>query len=208
MQIHPGFEASNDYRAMVGKLFGPAPRSADQVPPLIATWMDTPLGAMLAVAGDAGVYLLGFSEEGALENAVVRLRKRFHAVIVAGEHSHLATLRRELDEYFAGQRQHFSVPMVIAGTPFQERAWQFLRTIPYGMTRSYADMARAIGATKAVRAVGQANGRNTLPILLPCHRVIGANGALTGYGGGMARKQWLLTHEQKVLAKSRQPAEP
>jgi O-6-methylguanine DNA methyltransferase len=101
----------------------------------------------------------------------------------------------QLTEYFAGQRHAFAVPLSVSGTPFQREVWDALATIPYGETWSYAKLAAAIGRPRAVRAVGLANGRNPVSIVVPCHRVIGANGDLTGYGGGLAAKEWLLAHE-------------
>ena len=113
-----------------------------------------------------------------------------------GEDSVLKQARRELDLYFAGKLKAFSVPLAPRGTPFQQRVWAALRTIPYGVTRSYGEQAAAIGSPKAFRAVGLANGKNPISIIVPCHRVIGANGDLTGFGGGMARKHYLLQHER------------
>ena len=105
----------------------------------------------------------------------------------------------QLAAYFAGERTAFDLPLAPSGTAFQLRVWEQLRTIPYGETRSYADVARAIGATSGFRAVGLANGRNPISIIVPCHRVIGANGALTGYGGGLERKRFLLDLERGAL---------
>ncbi len=107
---------------------------------------------------------------------------------------------RQLDEYFVGQRRTFELPLAPEGTPFQRAAWAALTAIPFGETRSYGDQARAIGRPKAVRAVGGANGRNPIAIVVPCHRVIGSDGSLTGYGGGEAAKRWLLAHERRVRA--------
>ncbi|MEZ5958625.1 MAG: methylated-DNA--[protein]-cysteine S-methyltransferase [Hyphomonadaceae bacterium] len=104
--------------------------------------------------------------------------------------------RRELDQYFAGKLRDFKVKVAPQGTEFQRKAWAALQTIPYGETRSYAQQAKAIGSPKATRAIGAANGRNPIPVIIPCHRVIGANGSLTGFGGGMERKQILLDLEQ------------
>lgn len=112
----------------------------------------------------------------------------------------LARAAAQLAEYFAGVRTAFDLPLAASGTPFQLRVWQVLVTIPFGATSSYGDIASAIGQPTASRAVGAANGRNPLAIIVPCHRVIGASGALTGYAGGMAAKQWLLAHERGVLA--------
>lgn len=109
----------------------------------------------------------------------------------------LATARAQLEEYFAGTRQVFDLPLAPAGTAFQQQVWAALCTIPYGETRSYGEQARSINHERAVRAVGLANGKNPLGIIVPCHRVIGANGALTGYAGGIERKRWLLAHEAR-----------
>lgn len=113
-----------------------------------------------------------------------------------GEDSVLAFARRELDAYFAGKLSAFKVPLAPRGTPFQLKVWMALRAIPYGATRTYGQQANAIGQPKAVRAVGLANGKNPISIIVPCHRVIGANGGLTGFGGGLERKQALLDLEQ------------
>jgi methylated-DNA-[protein]-cysteine S-methyltransferase len=107
----------------------------------------------------------------------------------------LCRARDQLAEYFAGRRRHFDLPLAAAGTPFQQRVWQALAAIPYGELRSYRDIARAIGKPAAVRAVGGANGRNPLPIVVPCHRVIGSDGSLTGFGGGLPAKRRLLALE-------------
>jgi methylated-DNA-[protein]-cysteine S-methyltransferase len=107
----------------------------------------------------------------------------------------LEATRAQLAEYFAGRRTTFDLPLAPRGTPFQLRVWEALRGIPYGRTISYLDLARRVADDKATRAVGAANGRNPLPIVVPCHRVIGADGSLVGFGGGIARKRWLLSHE-------------
>ena len=107
----------------------------------------------------------------------------------------LLLARQQLDAYFEGDLQYFDLPLHMAGTPFQKQVWQGLLTIPYGTTISYAELARRIGRPGASRAVGAANGRNPIGIIVPCHRVIGADGTLTGYGGGLDRKEWLISHE-------------
>ncbi|RPI76326.1 MAG: methylated-DNA--[protein]-cysteine S-methyltransferase [Desulfobacteraceae bacterium] len=110
---------------------------------------------------------------------------------------HLKSGLIQLKEYFRGQRKEFDLPLNLRGTPFQKKAWRTLLKVPYGQTCSYRDLAIAVGKPKATRAIGGANHRNPIPIIVPCHRVIGAKGALTGYGGGLWRKQWLLEHEKK-----------
>jgi methylated-DNA-[protein]-cysteine S-methyltransferase len=114
------------------------------------------------------------------------------------DHPALRLAATQLAEYFAGERDAFSIPLAPRGTPFQHRVWQALAAIPYGETRSYGEIARVIGSPSASRAVGAANGRNPIPIVVPCHRVIGADGTLTGFGGGLDAKRWLLAHEQRV----------
>lgn len=124
-----------------------------------------------------------------------------HVQFVAAPSAHPVLLQavRELNEYFAGTRRQFEVPVRLAGTAFQQQAWAVLRGIPYGSTISYGEQARRLGNSRAVRAVGGANGRNPVGIIVPCHRVIGADGSLTGFGGGVQTKRWLLDHEQRVL---------
>ena len=111
----------------------------------------------------------------------------------------LASTRHQLSEYFAGTRTSFDLPLDPRGTPFELRVWEELRAIPYGATRSYSDIARRLGDPRSTRAVGAANGKNPIPIIVPCHRVIGAHGELTGFGGGIDRKRWLLEHEGALL---------
>ena len=146
-----------------------------------------------------------FDDRVGMATAVERTRVRFGtagrpALIVPGEHPLLTQLATELDKYFAGRRRAFDVPLVARGTAFQQRAWGYLRSIPYGQTRAYSRQAADLGSPAAVRAVGRANGSNFLSVLIPCHRVVAADGALVGYGGGLARKRWLLDHERRVAA--------
>jgi methylated-DNA-[protein]-cysteine S-methyltransferase len=105
---------------------------------------------------------------------------------------------RQLDEYFTGKRQKFSVPLLVEGTDFQKAVWRQLQKIPFGQTASYGDVARAVGSPKAFRAVGNANNKNPIPLIVPCHRVIGSDGQLVGFGSGIWRKEWLLDHEKNL----------
>lgn len=197
-QIEAGYTSGSGFRRAFAQLFGTAPTRAADVPVLAARWIETPLGPMLAVSSDRGVCLCDFIDRRGLERAIERLRRATGAVIVPGEAPHLARLADELREYFAGTRSTFDVPLdVRTGTAFQRRAWAYLRSIPAGRTRSYGTQARALGDPGAARAVGSANGMNYLSILIPCHRVIAESGALVGYGGGLARKRWLLDHERQ-----------
>jgi AraC family transcriptional regulator of adaptative response/methylated-DNA-[protein]-cysteine methyltransferase len=155
----------------------------------------TPLGPMLAGATDEGICLLEFIDRRMLETEISRLSKLLHAKIVPGSHPYFDKLNEQVDEYFSGKRKEFDIPLVSPGTPFQKKVWAGLQTIPYGCTRSYKEQARAIGSPNAVRAVAKANGDNRIAILIPCHRVLGSNGELVGYGGGLSRKQYLLKLE-------------
>jgi AraC family transcriptional regulator of adaptative response/methylated-DNA-[protein]-cysteine methyltransferase len=157
---------------------------------LYRTQFDTPLGAMRAVAGDDGVIVCDFDNRRDFEGRLARLNEA-----VDPPNHHLVTLKRELDEYFAGTRKIFTVPLRPEGSDFERKAWDYLLTVPFGETRSYGQQAKAIASMEAVRAVGRANGQNFIAILIPCHRVIAANGDLAGYGGGIDRKRWLLEHE-------------
>jgi AraC family transcriptional regulator of adaptative response/methylated-DNA-[protein]-cysteine methyltransferase len=161
--------------------------------------LTTPLGPIIAGAAAEGICLLEFADRRTLEIQCERLEKRFHAQLLPGPSEHLDKLRRELDMYFAGRLRKFKVPLILAGTEFQKKVWQALQTIPYGQTRSYGQQAIMIGQPKAARAVGRANGDNPIAIIVPCHRVIGNNSQLIGYGGGLWRKRFLLDLEHKNL---------
>lgn len=128
-----------------------------------------------------------------------RLTQRLHVPMQEGNSSVLDTAMHQLDEYFLGQRQMFDVPLLLIGTDFQRQVWQQLLRIPYGTTLSYAEQAARIGHPRSVRAVANANGANALSIFVPCHRVVGTNGTLTGYAGGLPAKQFLLQLEQRPL---------
>ena len=206
--VGAGFQSDSAFRDAIERTFGLPLSRVSGAAVLTSTWLPTPLGNMLAVSHDDGIVLLDFADRATLEPTIAKLRARFaargvHAVIVPGERRHLMALAAELKEYFDGERRVFSVPISPAGTEFERRAWDALRAIPFGQTRSYGQQAAAMGDARAVRAVGRANGRNTINILIPCHRVIAASGHLTGYGGGLARKQWLLRHERAVVEQQR-----
>lgn len=164
-----------------------------------AAHITTPLGPMVACASDGGVCLLEFSDQKNLEPTLVTLKKLLNAEIVYANHPLLEDLQRQLGEYFNGQRTVFDLLIDLPGTDFQRASWQELMQVPYGTTKSYSQQALAMGNPAAVRAVARANGMNRISIVIPCHRIIGANGALTGYAGGLARKKWLLEMEQQRL---------
>ncbi|HEY1377989.1 MAG TPA: methylated-DNA--[protein]-cysteine S-methyltransferase [Gemmataceae bacterium] len=171
-----------------------AVRSSAPSPPVVTTTLDSPLGPLTAGATDEGVCLVEFT--GPRSDGQARARSP-----VAGRHPLLDRLRDELADYFTGQLREFTVPVVCRGTPFQEKVWRELLRIPYGETRSYADIARAVGDANASRAVGSANGRNRVAVLIPCHRVIASGGLIGGYGSGLDRKRFLLDLERHASAR-------
>ena len=152
---------------------------------------------MFACATEKGLCLLEFTNRKMLETEFKDLSKRLNAVILPGKNTHLDQTEVQLKEYFEGNRKNFSIPLHTPGTAFQNKVWETLQTIPYGETLSYEQMAIKTGNPKAVRAVGTANGFNRISVIIPCHRVIGKNGHLTGYGGGLERKKWLLDFEKE-----------
>ncbi|MCB9914159.1 MAG: methylated-DNA--[protein]-cysteine S-methyltransferase [Planctomycetes bacterium] len=194
-----GWDSASGFRDAFAKHFGTSPARARGARLSFVTRLATPLGAMLAAADDEGVALLEFTDRRALDAQLAALREHVGGAFAPGEHPLLAQLERELGEYFTGARRRFEVPLRLAGTPFQEAVWRALAAVPYGETRSYVDLARAVGKPGASRAVGRANGQNRLAILLPCHRVLRADGALSGYAGGVWRKRALLELERAAL---------
>jgi AraC family transcriptional regulator of adaptative response/methylated-DNA-[protein]-cysteine methyltransferase len=197
-QLDHGFESSSGFREAFGRLFGTAPSRSSGVHCLLSRWIESPLGAILALADDDGLHVFDWVDRRGLEREIMRLRARTRFAIVPGPHPILDQAECEIGEYFAGRRKVFTLPLAHRGTDFQRRVWEALLQIPAGETRSYAEIARRIGEPKAVRAVARANGDNYRGIIIPCHRVIGSDGSLTGYGGGLARKQWLLDHERSM----------
>lgn len=160
----------------------------------------TPLGEMTAIASERGIVLFDFTDNSHLGRELDGLSRHLPgAEIIDGSHPFLTQLTEEIGEYFTGTRQTFGVPLHPVGTPFQLEVWAALLTIPYGTTISYAREAAMIGKPTAVRAVAGANGRNRLPILIPCHRVTGSDGSLTGYSGGICRKTDLLRIERSFM---------
>jgi AraC family transcriptional regulator of adaptative response/methylated-DNA-[protein]-cysteine methyltransferase len=191
-----GFESHSGFREAFQKAFGTTPGQAAGARRVCLTWVDTPIGPMVAGATDAGVCLLEFTDRRSIEHQLATLRTRLDAALVPLDHPHLTALRTQLAEYFQGARRAFAVPIEAPGTPFEMRVWQALCGIPYGETRSYSDIARAVDSPAAVRAVGRANGLNRIAIVIPCHRVVNKSGELGGYGGGLWRKRRLLHLER------------
>jgi len=197
--LDSGYASTSGFSSAFDKIVGQAPGKAKKKPAnvLIYERFDAPLGPMVAVASEQGLCLLEFGDRRMLESEFTDLQKRLSAVLLPGSNELTKAAIRQITEYFAGTRKSFTVPLHAPGTDFQQRVWSALREIPFGEIRSYGEIAAAMGEPKAVRAVGTANGMNRIAIMIPCHRVIGADGALTGYGGGLWRKDWLLKHEQE-----------
>lgn len=191
-----GYDSHSGFREAFGKAFGRPPGDCHDRQCVFLSWLSSPLGPLVAGATDEGVCLLEFTDRRMLEAQFETVLARFRLPVVPGENKHLKLLQRELAEYFAGTRRVFSVPLVFPGTEFQRRVWQQLLLVPFGETRSYQELAQAVGNQAAVRAVGRANGQNRISILIPCHRIVNKNGKLGGYGGGLRRKEYLLHLEQ------------
>lgn len=160
--------------------------------------LDSPVGRLRATADDQALHTLTFNEAETRAATAARTSASFDGA-VEGTNEILDRLVVQLDEYFSGRRRDFDLPLAPAGTPFQLAVWQVLRSIPYGRTMSYGDQARTLGDVGKARAVGAANGRNPISIVVPCHRVVAGTGHLTGFGGGIQNKAWLLAHERSVL---------
>jgi AraC family transcriptional regulator of adaptative response/methylated-DNA-[protein]-cysteine methyltransferase len=166
------------------------------------TRIDSPLGEMVAGATEEGVCLLEFSDRKMLPTEYKDIARLFKTTIEEGDNTHLQNSINQLKEYFEGSRKEFMLPLLTPGSEFQKAVWKELLNIPYGCTRSYQEQAEALHKPESVRAVANANGMNRISIIIPCHRVIGSDGHLTGYGGGLNRKKWLLEHEKKNSGKA------
>jgi AraC family transcriptional regulator of adaptative response/methylated-DNA-[protein]-cysteine methyltransferase len=162
---------------------------------LRTTRLKTPLGQMVAIADSRSVYLLQFADCPDLLKLITWLKKKTGSSVAPGRTPAIDSLEKELSQYFAKGKTAFSTPVALLGTPFQQRVWEVLQDIPSGHTRSYAEIAMAVGRPSACRAIGNAIGANRVLIIIPCHRIIESSGGLGGYGGGRDRKQWLLNHE-------------
>ena len=164
--------------------------------------IDTPLGEMVAAATEEGVCLLEFNDRKMLPTEYKDLTRLLKTTFEEGENRHLKALKKQLKEYFDGKRKEFTIPLVTPGSEFQRAVWKELQNIQFGSTRSYQEQAIALNKSDSIRAVANANGMNRISIVIPCHRVIGSDGRLTGYGGGLKRKKWLLDHEKKYSGKA------
>lgn len=191
-----GYESVSGFADSFKLVFGSSPKKSKDQKMIDLTRLETPIGPMIACADDKGICLLEFTDRKMLETEFKDLAKRLNAIIIPGENKHFPELRHQLIAYFESKNKEFTVPLSLQGTEFQVSVWKELLKIPYGATRSYQQQANMLGQRGAVRAVANANGMNKISILIPCHRVIGSDGKLTGYGGGLWRKKFLLELEQ------------
>ena len=196
-----GYESLSGFGEAFKKSLGFSPSRSNLQNIITFARVNTPLGPMIAGATEQGIALLEFTDRRMLETQIKKLKKYFLAEFVPGNNAHLIDLTNQLKEYFEGKRVEFDLSIEFPGTEFQRKVWQQLLEIPAGSTRSYATQAGLYGKANAVRAVAKANGDNRIAIIIPCHRVIGSDGSMTGYGGGIWRKKWLLDHERAIIQK-------
>ncbi len=193
-QLAAGFESASGFRAAYAKTFGAPPNKAG-LAPLRAEWLDTPLGPMIVICSEEAVYLTEFTVRKNLTGQFEKLLKVYDRPILPGRTTVTDKVETQIRAYFEGNLQSFDLPLHPTGTDFQRKVWDALCDIPFGQTRSYGELAVAIGNEKAFRAVASSNAKNGLAIIIPCHRVINTGGQLGGYAGGLDKKQWLLDHE-------------
>lgn len=191
-----GFASHSGFDTAFKRAFGEGPRPKSGPDAVFVKMIESPLGPMIAAAGPHGLAFLEFADRKMLDSNFAALRRQMKAPVVPGTNAVLEQTERELSEYFQGRRTHFRMPLDPRGTGFQLRVWEKLRGIPHAGTIPYDELARRIGQPTAMRAVAQANGCNKIAIVIPCHRVIGKDGSLTGYGGGLWRKRLLLELER------------
>lgn len=196
--LDSGYESLSGFRDSLRKWTGETPTGIKQGEPILVDRLLTPLGPMLAAASDAGLCLLEFADRKMLPKQFERISKLFQQPILPGTHPVLKLAAEQIEQYFAGERTEFTLPLRLDGTSFQSSVWKKLLEIPYGQTSSYGKMADELGKPNASRAVGRTNGDNRLAIVVPCHRVVRSDGHLCGYAGGLWRKRWLLEHERKA----------
>jgi len=198
-QLNTGYESASGFRAAFGKAFGAAPKDGAQ--PLFIDWHDSPHGPIITIADEAALYMLEFTVRKNLGPQMEKLSRLTGRAIVPGRTPITEQITGELSEYFDGKLTEFKTPVALLGTDFQTRTWQALIDIPYGHTKSYLELARAVGNPKAFRAVANSNANNRLAIIVPCHRVIGSDGGLGGYAGGLDKKRALLDMENPQSAR-------
>ena len=168
---------------------------------ILTTIIKTPIGEMVACATEKGLCLLEFKERKDLNKQLKSLTSHFNSEIISGHNSLLLKLQEQFDQYFNRNLKSFNIPIHLVGTDFQKSVWNLLRDIPFGMTISYMDLTKKLGNPDAIRAVANANAANKIAIVIPCHRVIGSDGKLTGYAGSLWRKNYLLKLEDETMNK-------
>lgn len=194
-----GYESLSGFGYTFKKVIGASPQKSTGGNVILISRLTTPLGPMFVCATEKGICLLEFVDRRMLETEFKDLQTRLQAQIIAGENEHIKQTKKEITEYFEGKRKVFEVALETPGTDFQNTVWRSLQQIQYGQVTTYQQQAEKIKNPKAIRAVASANGYNRISIIIPCHRVIGKDGSMTGYGGGIERKQWLLTHERENM---------
>jgi AraC family transcriptional regulator of adaptative response/methylated-DNA-[protein]-cysteine methyltransferase len=203
-QMDAGYDSASGFREAINRLIGDTPSHLQSRPPLFADWLETPIGPMLGVADAHALHLLEFVDRKALPTELARLRATTKSAIAFARCAPIAQIDSELAAYFAGTSATFTTPLArhTAGftAGFTAQVWDALRAIPPATTRAYSELATILGAPTASRAVARANGANQLAIIIPCHRIIGLDGSLTGYAGKLWRKAWLLRHEARHFA--------
>jgi AraC family transcriptional regulator of adaptative response/methylated-DNA-[protein]-cysteine methyltransferase len=193
-----GFESLSGFNSAFARFAGASPGKSRDAAPVSVRRLLSPLGPLVVAATEDALVMLEFADRRMLEKQIDTLARRIGALAVPRSNRILEQTEDELTRYFEGALRTFTIPLFAPGTPFQEAVWRALLTIPYAETRSYLEQARIVGRPTATRAVARANGDNRIAIIIPCHRVVGADGRLTGYGGGLWRKKYLLDMEQKT----------
>lgn len=201
-QLEAQFDSASAFRTSFAKLLGRVPGRLDSNPLLFADWIVTPLGDMICVSSHTELHLLEFVDRKALRRELSKLDKFCKGRIGVGTTAPAEQVKAELDAFFSGRSAEFTTPLAYHGSTFTQDVWEELQRIPAGDTRSYSEIANLIGKPSAVRAVARANGANQIALVVPCHRVIGTDGALVGYGGGLWRKQKLLEIERLYKTKA------
>lgn len=197
-QLSANYDSASGFRAAVAKLLGLAPGAFRDDARMKCAPVSTPLGPMIAIADDQSLHLLEFMDRKALATELKRLSERTPGGLGFGRNAPHSQIAIDLEDYFNGRLTQFQTSVTFHGSPFSQAVWHELQAIPIGQTRSYSQIAEQMGRPSAVRAVARANGDNQLALIVPCHRVIGADGSLTGYGGGLHRKRALLELEQRA----------
>jgi len=191
-----GYGSLSGFNESYRSLFGESASKSRNKNVINVLRFSSPIGSIIACATEKGLCYLGFIGQKHIEKQFAEIQKHFNAIILPGRNIHLTKVQKEVNEYFDGSRKEFSVSLDIIGTDFRKQVWNELLKIPYGKTASYKEQALAMNNLKAIRAVASANGANKISIIIPCHRVVGSNGSLTGYAGGLHRKSWFLNFEK------------